>query len=95
MINSEKYGYLNARKLLFQNTLRESTSSRVLNTSERTMGALLSELSIDPRHIDLENMSLSEIWRVRTVWQHVECRSHVFSPSDEKNLRKVFEYHYL
>ena len=48
------------------------------------MGALLSELSFDPRHIDLENISVSEIWNVRTLWQHVECRSHVFSSLDEK-----------
>ena len=53
---SEKCGYLNAWKLLFQNTFRESTCSRVLNTAETTMAALLSELSIDPRHIELENV---------------------------------------
>ena len=39
--DSEKFGYLNARKLLFQNTLRGSTCSRVLNTAGKTMAALL------------------------------------------------------
>ena len=42
VIDSEKCGYLNAQKLLFQNTLPESTCSQVLNTAERTMAALLS-----------------------------------------------------
>ena len=78
VIDSENYGYWNARKLVFQNTLRESTGSQVLNTAETTMEALLSELSIDPRHIELENISVSEISKVRTVWQNVECRLHVF-----------------
>ena len=68
VIDSEKYGYLNAQKLLFQNTLRESTSSRILNTAWTTMVALLPELSIDARHVELKNMSVSEIWNVRTVW---------------------------
>ena len=59
------------------------------------MAARLSELSIDRRHIELENISVSEIWIVRTVRQPVEYRSHVFSSLDEKNLCKVFECHYL
>ena len=95
VIDSENYGYWNARKLVFQNTLRESTGSQVLNTAETTMEALLSELSIDPRHIELENISVSEISKVRTVWQNVECRLHVFSSRDEKNLRSVFHCHFL
>ena len=61
VIDSEKYGYLNAQKLLFQKTIREPTCSRALNTAEATMAALLPELSIDPRHIELENISVSEI----------------------------------
>ena len=61
VIDSEKYGYLNARKLLLQNTLPESTCSRVLNTAGTTMAALLSELSMDSRHIELENISVIEI----------------------------------
>ena len=60
VIHSEKYGYLNARKLLFQNTLRESMCSRPLNTAETTTAALLLELSIDPRNIELENISVRE-----------------------------------
>ena len=60
VIHSEKYGYLNDRKLLFQNTLRESMCSRPLNTAETTMAALLVELSVDPRNIELENISFRE-----------------------------------
>ena len=59
--HSEKCGYLNARNPLFQNTLPKSTCSRVLNTADVTMAALLSELSIDGKHIELETMSVSEI----------------------------------
>ena len=59
--DSEKCGYLNARKLLFQNTLRESTYPRVLNTADTTMEALLPELTFDPTHIELREVSLSEI----------------------------------
>ena len=59
--DSEKCGYLNARKLLFQNNLRESTCSRVLNSADTTMEALLSEISIDPTHIELGEISVNEI----------------------------------
>ena len=68
VIDSEKYGCLNPRKLLFQNTLGESTCSWVLNTAETTVVTLFSKLSIDPRHIELESISVSEISKVRTVW---------------------------
>ena len=61
VIDAEKYGYLNARKFLFKNTLRESRCSRVLNIGETTMGALLSQFFIDPRHTEFENISVSEI----------------------------------
>ena len=59
--DSEKCGQLNPRKLLFQSTLRESTCSQVLNTSETTMAVLLLELSFDPTYIELEKISVSEI----------------------------------
>ena len=59
--DSEKYGCLNARKRLFQNTLRGSTCSRVLNTADTTMAALLKKISIDPTHIDLGEISVSEM----------------------------------
>ena len=59
--DSEKCGYLNARKLLFQNKLRESTCSRVLKNVDITMAALLSELSIDRTHIEFGEISVSEI----------------------------------
>ena len=65
--DSEKCGYLNARKVLFQNTFPESTCSLVLNTPDKTMEVLLRELSIDPTYIDLENVSVSEIWNLRSV----------------------------
>ena len=42
VIDSEKSGYMNARKLLFSNTLAESMSSRVLNNAEISMAPILS-----------------------------------------------------
>ena len=57
-IDSEKCGYLNARKFLFQNVLLQSTCSPVLNTAEMNMPALLSETSINLRHIEFENISV-------------------------------------
>ena len=66
--DSEKCGYLNARKLLFPNTLPESTCSRVLNTTDTTMEGLSSKLSIDWTHLELQKVSVSEIWNLRTVW---------------------------
>ena len=68
LIDSENCGYLNARRLLFYNTLRQSTCSLVLNSTERTMAVLLSQFSIDARHIELENISVSQISNVRTDW---------------------------
>ena len=59
--DSEKCGYLNARKLLFRNTLGESTCSGVLNSVDTNMAALLLQLSIDPTHIELEKISVSKI----------------------------------
>ena len=43
----------------------------------------------------VEKQLFSEIWNVRTVWEHVECRSHVFLSLDKKNLGNVFHCHYL
>ena len=68
VIDLEIYCHLNAQKILFQNTLWESPCSRVLNMAETTMAALFSELSIDARHIQLENISVSEIWNLTTAW---------------------------
>ena len=59
--DSKKCGYFNDRKLVFQNTLRESTCSGVLNTTDKTMEALLSILVVHPTHIELEKVSVSEI----------------------------------
>ena len=61
VLDSEKCGYLNAGKLSFENSLRESRSSWVLNTADTNMEALLLELFIDPTHIELEKISVSEI----------------------------------
>ena len=52
VIHSKKCGYLNARKLLFQNTLRESTCSRDANTAVISTVPLLSYFSINPAEID-------------------------------------------
>ena len=41
--------------------LKESTCSRVLNTADMVMAALLLEISNDPTHIELEKSSVSEI----------------------------------
>ena len=62
-----KCGYWNAWKLLFQNTVPESACSQVLNTGNTTMEALLLELCIDPRHIELEKISVSEIWNLKNI----------------------------
>ena len=67
VIDSEKYGYLNTRKLLFQNTLRESTCSRILNTADTSMGAILSERSFDPTHIEFGEIFVRENLNRRTV----------------------------
>ena len=58
---------MNARKPLFQNNIRESTCSRVLNTADTTMAALLLKLSIDSTHIQLEKVSVSEIKIFKTI----------------------------
>ena len=42
VIDFEKSSYLNTKKQLFQNTLREWTCSRIPNTAQIGMGALLS-----------------------------------------------------
>ena len=67
VIDSEKCGYLNAWKLLFQNSFRESTFSWVLNTADTTMPGLLSELFIDPTDIQLGKISVGEICNLKTV----------------------------
>ena len=59
--DSEKCGYFNAGKLLFQNTVRESTCSRVINTAETNMERFLLKLSIDLTHIELEQIPVSEV----------------------------------
>ena len=61
VIDSQIYGYLNARKLLFWDTFKESTCSRVPNTAEITTAALSSEFSIKVRQIELQDISFGQI----------------------------------
>ena len=49
VIDFKKCAYLNGKKLLFYNTLRESTSSGVPNTAQICAASLLSEISINLR----------------------------------------------
>ena len=57
VIHSERCGYLNAQKLLFQSTVGEKTSSRLANTAAICGAALLPYFSINPAQIGLENIS--------------------------------------
>ena len=59
--DSEKYGYLNARTLPFENTFGESLCSGVAITAEVNTVALSSQFSIKPRQIELENISFSQM----------------------------------
>ena len=68
VIDPKKCSYLNARKLLFQKTLPESTCSRVPNTAETYTETLLSYFSINSGEIQLENISLSHSRNLRTAW---------------------------
>ena len=61
VIDIEKCGYFNARKVVFQNTLPESMCSPVPNTAETFTAAVLFQFSINPRQIELENISPSQI----------------------------------
>ena len=61
VIDSEKFGYFNAREVLLSTNLPESTCSRVLNIAEITMAAVLSKISIDPRQTEFEKISLSKM----------------------------------
>ena len=61
VIDSESCGCFNTQNLLFQNTLRESTCSWVLNTADTIMATPLTELSIDAKQIELKNISVGEI----------------------------------
>ena len=61
VIESDKYGYLNARKLPFWNNFEESTCSRVTITAQITTAELTSQFSINPRQIQLENISFCEM----------------------------------
>ena len=49
VIESEECGYLNATKLLFQNSVRESTCKRLRNTDELFMVAVLCKVYINPK----------------------------------------------
>ena len=59
------------------------------------MAALLSQISINLKHVEFENISVNQIWNLRTVWWHVDCRPHIFSLLFERNFRNMFKRHYL
>ena len=61
IIESEKYVDLNARKLLFQNTLPESMCARVTNNVQVCTPKLLSNFPINKRQIELGSISFSQI----------------------------------
>ena len=61
VIDSKKRRWLNARKLLFQNTLPESKCSPDGNTAEISLAGPLSKFSINLRQIQGENISVSPI----------------------------------
>ena len=67
-IDFKKCGFLNARKLLFQNTLPQSKYSRVLSTAQICLAPPWPKFSINPTQIELENISVSQIWYRMTVW---------------------------
>ena len=51
-IDSEKRAYLNGKKLMFQNTLPQSTCSRVPHTAKICAASVLSEISITLRQVE-------------------------------------------
>ena len=67
IIDCDNYGYLNAWKLLVYNIFGQSRCSRVTNTAEISTATLSPWFSISPRQIELENISFSQMWNLRTV----------------------------
>ena len=65
-IDPQKCSYFNARKLLFLNTLPEPTCWRVQNIAQTDTAVL--QFSINLGEIDFQNISLSHIENLRTVW---------------------------
>ena len=61
VIESEKYGYLNALKLPFWDTFEKSTSSRVTITTQISTAAFTCQFSIKRTQIQLENISFCEM----------------------------------
>ena len=61
LIDSEKHGYLNARKLPFYNTCGESTCSWVINTAEISTAALSLFFCVKLTELDLKNNSFSQM----------------------------------
>ena len=72
VIDCEKYSYLNVKRQLFQNNLRETAHSQVPNTAQISMAALLSQFCITPRQTELKNMPLNQIENLGTFWKHIE-----------------------
>ena len=67
VIDSKKCSYMDAKKQLFQNTLREWTCSRVPNTVQILMAPLLLWFFVNPKKVEFQNMSLNQIEGLRTV----------------------------
>ena len=67
VFDADKYTYLNAKKQLFQNNLREWPHSQVPNLAKICMADLLSKFLINPRQIESENMPLNKIENLRTA----------------------------
>ena len=86
VIDSEKYSYWNAKKQLFQNNLWESAHSRIPNTTQICIAALLSEFSINPRQIDVETIALNEIENLKTV--NTLMANNMYSPHNWEKFRQ-------
>ena len=74
VLDSEKFSYLNVKKQLLHNNLRQWAHSRVPNTAQIYMAALLSYFSINPRQIESENMPVNEIENLRTFCKQVDAQ---------------------
>ena len=64
------------------------------NTSDLTNRDVF-QLNVSKIKFELENIPVSQIWSLRTVWQYIDCQSHVFSSLFEINFCKGLKRHYL
>ena len=68
VIYPKKCAYFNSRMPLVYNTLPDSKCSWHPNTAETCTAALSPQLSINLEQIEVENISLSHIRNLTTVW---------------------------